>query len=153
MDVAGIIIDSIVGLCAIVALGLGIFNLKDWFENSYPWIEIKIKHYQGQTYEFEMINTGKTTAYEVLIFITLGWGKNPEKIHVVSIKPQQSILRKVSFPPAKKGGVYRIETLTRCKRKKLFKTIDIDEQKKTFDDFDNKPLFKYEPKSKAGSYR
>ena len=153
MSVANIILDIIVGVCAVIALGLGIFNLKDWFENSYPWIDIKIKHRQDHWYEFDIINTGKTTAYEVYIFITLGWGSNPERLYIDNIKPQQSILRQVGFPPAKKGGVYRIETLTKCKRKKMFKKTDIDEQKKTFDDFDKKPLFTYEPKIKTISYK
>ena len=146
MSTVSIAFDIIIGICAVIALGLSIFNLKDWFENSYPWINIKIKHHQDNWYEFNIINTGKTTAYDVYIFITLRWGKDPERIHLPNIKPQQSILRNVNFPPAKKGGVYVIETLTRCKRKIIFKKIDIDEQKKTYDDFDKEPLFRYKPK-------
>ena len=79
----------------------------------------------------------------------MGWGNDPDRIYIENIKPQQSILRNVSFPPAKKGGVYRIETLTRCKRKIFFKEIDVDEQKKTIDDFDLKPLTSYEPKTRV----
>ena len=149
MSIGSIIADVIISLGTLTALIIGIFNLRDWFDNSYPWIDITIKHHQDNWWEFDIINTGKTTAYDVYIFTKLGWGNDPERIHIEDIKPQQSILRNVSFPPAKKGGVYRIEILTRCNRKFFFKRYTVDEQKKSIDDFGTKPLYTYEPKVKV----
>ena len=146
MSIGSIIADVIISLGTLAALIIGIFNLRDWFDNSYPWIDITLKHHQDNWWEFDINNTGKTTAHDVTIHINLGWGKDPDRIYIENIKPQQSILRNVSFPPAQKGGVYRIDTLTRCNRKFFFKKYTVDEQKKTIDDFDTNPLFTYESK-------
>ena len=145
MSTGSIVVDILTGLGTIIALVIGFINLKDRFENSYPWIDIKFKHFQEKWYEFNIINTGRTTAFDVKIIIRTNWGKYPNEISIEDIKPQQSILRKVAFPPEKEGGVYTVETITTCKRKILFKKIKVDERKATFDEFDKKPLFTYKP--------
>lgn len=148
VDIASIIISS---LSLLISLVIGYFTISNWHENSYPWIDISIKHHQKELYELSIINTGKTTAFDLLIFISTGWGETePNRIDIRSIKPQQSLLRKIKLPLAKQGGVYTIKTTIRCKRKFLFfKKATVDEQEKTFANFDIKPLIKYKPQVKT----
>lgn len=117
-----------------IAVVIGIYSLVKTIENSYPWIDIRVKSLEEVGFfEFKIKNTGKTTAFDLYTHIILDWGSSsPDRIHIEKLLPQQTESRRVGFPPNKKGAVYTLNTITRCKRRNLIgKKKDVPEQKES----------------------
>ncbi len=90
------------------------------------------------------MNVGKSTAHDVNIYLSTGWGRpKPYRFHISKLLPNQEELRELTLPEDKSGAVYTLALVIRGYRKILFwklkfpeikKNLDLD-QKKIFDDF------------------